>query len=168
MSSSTPSMPKEVIIVLGAAVKAGGVSSNALRRRVAHAIDLWKNGVAPWLLMTGGLGKHPPAEAEVMKTLALTLGVPENAILIEPLGVSTWDSARKCAAIMQKFGWRNAVIVTDSFHIKRSVMAFRRFGINADGDGVAYNRHTMSFGRYLFYVVRDWVAILWYGSGFQK
>lgn len=166
----------KVIIVLGAAVKAHGVPSNALRRRVEHAVALWKAGVAPRLLMSGGLGKHPPAEAELMKTLAMQLGVPEDAILIEPLGVSTLDSAKKCAALLKTIN-RIApgqattdnnrhkiaiVLVTDDFHMQRAVMAFRHFGLEATADGVSAQAQQLSPGRWLFYHFREGVALCWY------
>jgi vancomycin permeability regulator SanA len=166
-----------LIIVLGAAVKAQGVPSNALRRRVEHAVGLWEAGAAPQLLMSGGLGKYPPAEAEVMQRLALDLGVAENAILIEPLGVSTLDSARKCAALLKKIANEPVtpntlgsppadhpvMLVTDDFHMRRALMAFRHVGIETHGNAVSASMQHLSLWRSLFYRFREAVALLWYG-----
>ena len=103
----------DVIIVMGAAVWEGHRPSPALRRRLLHGVSLWKQGAADYLLVTGGLGKYPPAEARVMKTLATEEGVPPEKILSEDQSTSTFESGIHCAKIMQVRGWSTAVIVTD-------------------------------------------------------
>ena len=59
-----------VIVVLGAAVWEGGQPSPALKRRLLHGVKLWKEGNAKYIIVSGGIGKHPPSEAAVMKKLA--------------------------------------------------------------------------------------------------
>jgi uncharacterized SAM-binding protein YcdF (DUF218 family) len=128
---TAPRRPGTVLIVLGAAVWPGGEPSPTLRRRVRWAAELYREGQGDWLLVTGGLGRHPPAEAVVMADLAAGLGVPRDRIVEEPEGLTTWDSARRCAPLLRAHGWRGAILVTDPWHLPRTWIAFRAFGVRA-------------------------------------
>src|SRR5919202_4116394 len=88
-----PPLSYDVIVVLGAAVWPGGQPSPALRRRVLHAVDLLQRGHALHLLVTGGVGKYAPAEAEVMQRVAVAHGVPPPRVLCEDQATSTFESA---------------------------------------------------------------------------
>src|SRR5436190_16587366 len=89
----------DVIVVLGAAVWPDEQPSPALRRRVLHAVDLLQRGYASHLLVTGGVGKHPPAEAEVMQCLAVAHGIPHASIVLEDQATSPFESACRCRAL---------------------------------------------------------------------
>ncbi len=107
----------DAVIVLGAAVWAGGKPSPTLVRRARHGAKLTLAGAAPALMVTGGVGVHPPAEALVMRDIAMEEGVAENAIVIEDTAADTLESGWACAAIMRSRGWSRALIVTDDFHL---------------------------------------------------
>ena len=88
----------DVIVVLGAAVWPGGQPSPALQCRVLHAVDLLQRGYALHLLVTGGVGQYPPAEAEVMTfavsqggSLTLTLRRPDDHDLVD-IPKMNWDN----------------------------------------------------------------------------
>ena len=100
-----PPTAYDVIVVLGAAVWPDGRPSPALQRRVMHAVDLLQQGSAAYLLVTGGLGKYPPAEAEVMQRLAMAHGIPTENILCEDQATSTFASALRCCDILRQRGW---------------------------------------------------------------
>jgi len=157
----------DIIIVLGAAVKPNGIPSNALLRRVQHAVTLWKAGAAPRLLMTGGIGQFPPSEAELMQSIAVGFGVPEEAILLEPQGVSTLDSAQKCLQLLKNanigsLSQLKAIIVTDNWHMVRSLMTFRHVGLLAQGDSLSYQEQKLTLMRFLSYLIRETLALIWY------
>ena len=128
-TQSIESKKTDVIVVLGAAVWAGGRPSPTLRRRILHAIELLKKGHSDVLILTGGIGKNPPSEAKVMKRIAIEKGVSENQIIVEESAKSTIDSAYACSKIIRMNGWSSALIVTDRYHVLRSVFLFRQFGI---------------------------------------
>jgi uncharacterized SAM-binding protein YcdF (DUF218 family) len=145
-----------VLIVLGAAVWPGGEPSPTLRRRVRWGAELYRQGLGDWLLVTGGLGRHPPAEAAVMAELAVALGVPPGRVVQESEGRTTWDSARRCAPLIRVRGWREAVLVTDRWHLPRTWIAFRAFGVRArlcphcrGRDGTAWRAHGLQLVREL-------------------
>jgi len=156
-------MKQDAIIVLGAAVRKGGNPSPALCRRVLHGIRLFRQGKADYLLFTGGTGKYPPAEAAVMRQLAIAEGISPERIFTEEKADSTFTSAAYCARIMRENQWKSALIVSDSFHILRSVFIFRCFGIRAEGNGTKQGRTAIGPFRWWLWHVREIIALLWYG-----
>ncbi len=152
----------DVIVVLGAAIWKDGRPSPALRRRVLHAVALMKQNKANYLLVTGGLGKYPPTEGKVMKNLAITGGIPQNKIVAEEKGTSTFKSAIECIKIMRKRNWLNAIIVSDPYHLFRSVFVFRCFGINAVGSGSQGGREANPLWKWWYYHLRELIALPWY------
>ena len=86
--------PADVVVVLGARVLEDGTPSPTLRARLEKAVALYHQGLAPRLLFSGGVGLHPPAEARVMLELAVRLGVPPEACVLEETSHSTEQNAR--------------------------------------------------------------------------
>ncbi len=153
----------DVIIVLGAAVWEGFRPSPALRRRLLHGVSLWEGGAADYLLVTGGLGKYPPTEARMMKILAVEKGMPPVKILSEDQSASTYESGVRCSKIMRDRGWSRALVVTDGYHLPRSLLAFRSRGIAAEGSAADRARRGDKTSRRCFLLAREIVAFLWYG-----
>ena len=128
---------RHAIVIYGAAVRPGGVPSGAMRRRVEAALRLGARldeGLgAPLYVPTGGLGDHPPAEAEVMAGLLREAGVPSAAILVEPTGRDTLGSTLACARLLRERGWDGAVVyaATSAYHLPRTVLLLRLAGLKA-------------------------------------
>src|SRR5215216_1224836 len=111
--------PAESIVVLGAAQYAGRPSP-VLKARLDHGIALFKKGLAPRLILTGGRGVgDTTTEAAVGRRYAIRRGVPASAILLEDVGRTTDESMDGVAAIMREAGVRRAVLVSDPFHMLR-------------------------------------------------
>lgn len=120
--------PAHAIVVLGAA-QWDGKPSPVLRARVDHAVDLWRRGLAPTLVMTGGRGAgDTTTEAAVERRYAMSKGVPGSAIRIEPTSRSTAESLRNVAAMMGSDA-REVILVSDPFHMLRLSILARRFGL---------------------------------------
>jgi len=155
----------DVVIVLGAAVWSGGRASPTLQKRVAHGVELLKAGAAPRLMVTGGLGRHPPTEAEVMRRLAAEAGAGGSHIILEDRATSTLESAKLCTAIMRRHGWTSAIVVTDGYHLPRSLMAFRAFGAEVRGSASGGGSPT-SLGRtqWTLTILREGAAYCWYAA----
>jgi uncharacterized SAM-binding protein YcdF (DUF218 family) len=156
-----PPIAYDVIVVLGAAVWPGAQPSPALRRRVLHAVDLLQRGYAPHLLVTGGVGKHPPAEAAVMQRLAVAHGVPRASIVLEDQATSTFESAWRCRDMLWQRGWSHVLIVTDRYHLTRALLAFRSVGIRAVGSAVP-GKPARRLWQRLSYYLRERLALAWY------
>ena len=120
-----------VIVVLGARVLEGGRPSAALQARVERAVELYRAGAAPLLLFTGGARAHHPSEASVARALAVTLGVPEEACLVEEQSSSTYENAVHSARLLRARAIAEALIVSDRYHLYRARQCFRSQGIDA-------------------------------------
>jgi uncharacterized SAM-binding protein YcdF (DUF218 family) len=124
---SVPEMTYDAIVVPGCKVWAGGQPSNALRRRVTHAVSLYHQGRAPYIITTGGVGTHPPAEAQVAADIARSGGVPDTAILCEDRSTNTRENASFAAALTHQgapiSGW-HVLVVSDAYHAWRCARLF--------------------------------------------
>lgn len=152
----------DVAVVLGAAVWKGGVPSPSLSRRALHGILLYKENVVHHIIFSGGIGKYPPTEARVMRNLAVAEGVPEAKMTLEEAATNTLQSAQACSLIIQKNQWSKVVIVTDNYHMLRSIIAFRRFGINVSGSAPMAARTQTKTLRWWCFRLREVFALAWY------
>lgn len=117
------------LVILGAAVWPGEVPSPTLTRRVNFALGLWAKGGFSHFVVSGGLGKNPPTEAEVMKRLLSSAGILEEQILLEDRSVDTETNARFSIRIMRENSIGSATVVTDRYHCLRAFLTFRKFGM---------------------------------------
>lgn len=126
---------RHAIVIYGAAVRPGGVPSGTLRRRVEAALRCGATLDAPLYMPTGGVGDHPPAEAEVMARLLHEAGVEEGQILVEPTGRDTLSSTLACARLLRERGWGGAVVhaATSAYHLPRTVALLRLARLDARG-----------------------------------
>ena len=96
-----------------------------------------------------------------MRGLALEQGLPDDRMLLEETAASTLDSAMACCRIIRKNGWSTAVIVTDSYHLFRSVFLFRRLGVEAVGSAPQNGKLQMGHWRLGYAILREWIALPW-------
>lgn len=122
--------PSDCIIVLGAAAYHTRPSP-VFEERIRHAIDLYRAGLAPTLLFTGGYGTGAAhAESEVARDYALAHGVPATDILVETHSRTTRANLEEAAALMRRDGLRTAIIVSDPFHLERAARIADAVGID--------------------------------------
>jgi uncharacterized SAM-binding protein YcdF (DUF218 family) len=151
----------DVIIVLGAAVWPNGPSP-ALRARVWRGSQLFHEGRAPNLIFSGGLGHHPPTEAEAMTVLAQSWQVGQDSIHLEDQAVNTRENMAFAADIMRRHGWQKALIVTDYFHMKRAVLLAREHGIDPLRAPVSMEVSYYVARERLKYTLRECAALVHY------
>ncbi len=134
-ASEAPEVP-EAIVVLGVRPAGPGRPGPAMRRRVAHGVALWHDTPGALLLLSGGLAGPPPAEAMMMRDLAVAAGVPERRLIIEDRSRNTFENALYTGTLLRSRRWRRIVIITDAFHLPRARMVFRRLGFDVRGEAV--------------------------------
>ena len=154
--------PADVIIVLGSAVWPGERPSPSLNARIQHGIDLYRGGFAPALILSGGLGRYPPTEAEMMRRVAAGAGVPPEALVLEDTSHSTEENLANAKALMDARGWHRAVIVSDPFHLLRAEMLARDLGIEAYGSGASNSPTYTAPQLHFWYTSREALALAWY------
>lgn len=113
--------PGDSIVVLGAAVW-NQRPSPALRERLEIALRLYEEGKAPRIIVTGGSAGGEPSEAAVSKAYLTDKGVPETAVILEDQSYSTIENLLNARSLMERHGFRDAIIVTHGFHALRAQM----------------------------------------------
>lgn len=103
------------------------ISGGDTSARTQEAIDLYQRGWAPKIIFSGAAAdKSGPSNAEVMRNQAINQGVPRGDIIIEVLSETTRENAEQTKSIFETRGVRSAILVTSSYHQKRSVLEFSR------------------------------------------
>jgi uncharacterized SAM-binding protein YcdF (DUF218 family) len=123
--------PSEAIIVLGAA-QYNGKPSPVFKARLDHAADLYNDGIAPTIVVTGG--KIPGdrfTEAGAGADYLHTLGIPDDAILRETTSRNSWESLRASARFLKARGATRVVLVSDPFHSLRIRLIAEENGLDA-------------------------------------
>lgn len=129
--------PSDVIIVLGAKSYKDGVYNPCLVARVDHAIDLYKKGVAPMLLMTGGPdAEDSTIEATTMKQIGIEQGADSEDILVEINSTSTYENMTLSEPLLREQGVDSVIVVTEPFHSPRAELVAKKvLGADADSNG---------------------------------
>jgi uncharacterized SAM-binding protein YcdF (DUF218 family) len=124
----------DAIVVLGAA-QYNGTPSPLFEARLDHAVQLYKDGIAPVFIVTGGKGRpgDTTTEAEAARAYALTKGVPPSSILVEDQSRTTLEQVRTVGQMLRDRGLHSAVLVSDRTHMLRSLRIARDQGIEAYG-----------------------------------
>lgn len=119
----------DAIVVLGARVLPNGEPADSLRTRTLQAAKLYRDGIAPVIICTGGVGDNPPAESKVSAALAAQNGVPQQDLILEEHSTSTRENAEYAARICRERGWKRVVVVSDPYHLLRASREFERAGL---------------------------------------
>ena len=123
----------DAIVVLGAA-QYDGRPSPVLRARLEHGVALYHEGVAPLLVVTGGMGTGDwTTEAAVANQFVIQRGVPGGAILVEDHGRTTLESLRAVGEMLRSRGLHTAVFVSDRTHMLRVLRIARDEGLTSWG-----------------------------------
>jgi uncharacterized SAM-binding protein YcdF (DUF218 family) len=125
--------PADAIVVMGAA-QYDGTPSPVFAARIDHGIDLFHDGVAPILIVTGGKREGDrTTEAASARAYAIARGVPAEAILVEDQSRSTLESIRGVSALLDEHDLETAVFVSDPSHMYRVLRLASDAGIAAQG-----------------------------------
>lgn len=125
--------PVDAIVVLGAA-QFNGTPSAVFEARLQHAVALYRAGLAPYLVVTGGkLPADRTTEAAAARKWAIAQGVPASAILSENQGRNTFESIEAVARVMREHGLTTALFVSDEAHMLRVLRMAADQGIVAWG-----------------------------------
>lgn len=120
----------DVIIVLGASVAYRRVSP-VYRERINHGIDLLNKGYASKLVLTGGkIAGQQYSDASVARAYAISKGVSASSILIEEKSRETSENLKYAKALMDEYGYKTAIIVSDPLHMKRAMLMAKDEGID--------------------------------------
>jgi vancomycin permeability regulator SanA len=123
--------PVQTAIVFGAQVHRDGHSSIVLADRVRTGVELYRDGLAQRLVMSGGRGADEPFnETSMMRAMAIAYGVPASAIAVDPAGVNTDATVRDTVPLMRAGEGGPVAVVSDFFHLPRIKLAYQRAGFD--------------------------------------
>lgn len=135
---SVQALPQaDVIVVLGGSINAP-TSANPdpdmkeTIDRVIHAAQLFKAGLAPRIIASGGQLFPDPdraPEAQYTARLLVQLGVGDSSILREGRARNTYENGVLTARLMAESGFETALLVTSAWHMPRAAAVFRRAGV---------------------------------------
>ena len=121
----------DAIVVLGAA-QYDGAPSPVLQARLDHAVELYEEGYAPVVVVTGGSQEGDRfTQAMAGYRYLRDRGVPDEALLLEVDGTSTYTELAATARILDNRGLTTAVLVSDAYHSKRLLAIAAEVGIDA-------------------------------------
>ncbi len=120
----------EAILVLGAYVFPDGTVSHMLNDRLTIGYELYSQGKAPKIIVSGDHGQKEYDEVNAMKDFLINKGVPEQDIFMDHAGFSTYESIYRARDI---FKVDKLIIITQEYHLKRAVFIARELGLQAYG-----------------------------------
>ena len=144
---------RRVAIVFGAGLWRDGTATPVLIDRITTAANLYFAGKVEKLLMSGDNRFVDYNEPAVMRTLALSLGVPEEAIVLDYAGRRTYDTCYRAKAI---FGITGAILVTQAFHLPRAIYLCNQLGV--DSVGVESDLRVYRTSSMLYWNMRELLA----------
>lgn len=140
---------KEFAIVLGAGINENGTPGAYLQKRLDDAVTLYANNKVKKILLTGDNGNTAHDEISVMNNYLSTKGIPQSTIFADYAGFDTYSSMERADKI---FNIKNAIIVSQYYHLPRSIYIANNKGISA----VGYASNSRYGHR--IYKIREWFA----------
>jgi SanA protein len=153
--SAQAAPPRPAAVVFGAGLWWDGTPTNVLRDRISTAAELFFSGKVQKILMSGDNRFLDYNEPGAMRQYALSLGVPDSAIVLDYAGRRTYDTCYRAKAI---FGLQEAILVTQSFHLPRALYTCNMLGLETIG--VAADRMNYRLASKLYWQLRELPATL--------
>lgn len=148
----------DLIVILGNKVELNGIPSLRLQSRLDKGYDLYMEGFAPLIVVSGGLGKEGYDEANVMKSYLIDRGVSKEAIITDNDGIDSFNTALNTKKILTDRNINSVLVVSNYYHISRIKLAFRKSGIEK-----VFSAHANYFEiRDLYSIPREVIGYYYY------
>ena len=147
----------DAIVVFGARTYANGKCSLPLADRVRTGCQLYKEGLANTIVFSGGPGDGNIHETQAMKNLAIELGVPSHAIILDKQGLNTQSTVDNTCAEFAEMHIKRVLTVSHFYHLPRIKMTYQRNGFNVFTVPAKESRTLIAMPKY---ILRE-IAALW-------
>lgn len=104
-------------------------------QRTEKGVELLKEGLGDYLILSGGIVYDDVTMAKLMKNHAMKLGVPEEKILIDDKASTTHENAEFTKKIIEENNFKSIIVVTSEYHSRRSKLAMKKVLENTLVDG---------------------------------
>lgn len=131
----------DCIIVLGCSLY-GKTPSPFLKGRLNEGIRLYNKGLGKYIIVSGGMGPgEKTTEASAMKEYLVKAGIPSEAVITEDGSINTRQNIRNSKGIMDSKGYKSAIVVSNSFHLKRASLLCNNYKIDASFSGIFLEKY---------------------------
>src|SRR5262249_36424028 len=110
----------DAVVVLAGGMGESGQAGGGYLERVKQAVDLYKAGYATNLVFVSGY-TFGWKEAEIMRDVAVSNGVPASAIVLETDAANTYDGIVHVSGQLRDHGWRHVLLVSSPYHMRRAM-----------------------------------------------
>jgi uncharacterized SAM-binding protein YcdF (DUF218 family) len=100
------------------------ISGDEQMARFQEGVNLFQRGLGQYLVFSGAAHDNGTSNADVMRALAVKRGIPDSAILEEPLGEDTWGNAIYTRHVLEQHALHSAILVTSPYHARRAKLTF--------------------------------------------
>lgn len=118
-------VPSDAIVVFAGGVGESGRAGVGVQERIAEAVALFREGVAPRMIISSGF-VFTLKEAQVMKAIAVDNGVPPEAILLEERASNTHENVEFTRRMLNDAGWRRVSLVSSPYHMRRAMLTWSK------------------------------------------
>jgi len=122
---SEPARPADAIVVFAGGVGESGKAGGGYQERVKKAIDLYEDGMAPRMIFSSGY-VFVFQEAEVMRELAVSQGVPVESILLETAAANTYENVLLVNKDLNREQWESILLVSSPYHMRRALLIWQK------------------------------------------
>lgn len=134
----------DAIVVLGAGLQSDGSPSQMLEDRLRAAVALYGEGISESIILSGDRSGDSYDEVGAMERYCLNAGVPQEAIVRDDRGFSTYETMYNTAELI---GAGDIIVITQEYHLYRAIYIARSMGIEADGLCADYRTYRAQFLR---------------------
>jgi uncharacterized SAM-binding protein YcdF (DUF218 family) len=120
---TAPFEKADAIVVFAGGVGESGKAGGGAQERLKQAVDLYKAGYAPYLVLSSGY-VYSFHEAEAMRTLAVDQGIPPGSIVLEVRATNTYQNVRFVDEILRDHSWQRILLVSSPYHMRRALMVW--------------------------------------------
>lgn len=156
----------DVIIVLGGGLKNNGDLNAQDKERVLKGVELWREGYADRILISGGEYKNTGFyESEEMVKFVGVLGVPSEKLTAERDSKNTYGNALYSGEILKTNSWKTVILVTSAFHSRRACNVFKKQTISVTcvgADPSLVQRNFLEKLNLFRLIVREYAATTYY------
>ncbi|UPT67850.1 MAG: YdcF family protein [Sphingobacteriales bacterium JAD_PAG50586_3] len=117
-----------VAVIFGNKVNEDGTLSPRLKARLDKGVELYKQGLTGYIIVSGGLGKEGFYEGDKMRDYLLTQAIPADVIIVDNKGDNTLATVKNTIAICKQRNFPFAIAVSQYYHITRIKTMFKQEG----------------------------------------
>jgi uncharacterized SAM-binding protein YcdF (DUF218 family) len=164
---SEPPAKADVIVVFAGGAGESGKQGQGYEERVEYAVELYKKGYAGHLIFSSGY-TYTIKEVDIMKALAVSMGVPASAITLENKSGYTYEFVRNTGEIMDRNGWKSALLVSSPYHMRRASLVYKKSGSGLKitctpiPDSMFYRHRIGASARQVNGIIHEYASIVYY------